>query len=147
MLSCHFQAISQERTLPPVTVTATTNVTKAVSASCEQAFPDALETQWYKMNKKYLASFMANDQRNSALFRANGQIVYYISYGFEKDIPKDTRMIVRTHYPDYAITKAINVKQQDRDIWVINVEDKKKLILVRIEESELEEVGNFDKTM
>jgi hypothetical protein len=90
---------------------------------------------------------MMDDQQNSALLKKNGQIVYHIAYGYEKDLPADTRMIVRTHYPDFSITKAITVEEAGRKIWVVNLQDKKKLILVRIEEGELEEVGNYDKTM
>jgi len=146
LLSLHFGAKSQQN-LPPVTVTATTNVEKAVTSSFEQKFPDALDAQWYRMSKKYLVKFMMTDQQNSALMKRNGQIVYHIAYGYEKDLPSDVRMIVRTHYPDFSITKSIRVEEAGRTIWVVNLQDKKKLILVRIEEGELEEVGNYDKTM
>jgi hypothetical protein len=146
LLSLHLAARSQQN-LPPVTVSATTNVEKAVTASFEQKFPDALDAQWYRMSKKYFVRFMMTDQQNSALLKKNGQLVYHISYGFEKDLPSDVRMIVRTHYPDFSISKAITVEEQDRKIWVVNLQDKKKLILVRIEDGELEEVGNYNKTL
>lgn len=144
LLSLHFGAKSQQN-LPPVTVTAATNVEKAVTSSFDRSFPDALDAQWFRMSKKYLVRFMMTDQQNSALMKTDGQIVYHIAYGYEKDLPSDVRMIVRTHYPDFSITKAITVKEQDRTIWVVNLEDKKKLILARIEEGELEEVGNYNK--
>lgn len=144
LLSIHFGAKSQQN-LPPVTVTATTNVEKAVTSSFDRNFPDALDAQWFRMSKKYLVRFMMTDQQNSTLIKKDGQIVYHIAYGYEKDLPSDVRMIVRTHYPDFSITKAITVEEQDRKIWVVNLEDKMKLILVRIEEGELEEVGNYNK--
>jgi len=146
LLSLHFGAKCQQN-LPPVTVTAATNVEKAVTSSFDRNFPDALDAEWYRMSKKYLVRFMMTDQQNSALIKKNGQIVYHIGYGYEKDLPSDVRMIVRTHYPDFSITTAITVQEQDRKIWVVNLQDKKKLILVRIEGGELEEVGNYNKTM
>ena len=144
LLFLNFGAKSQQN-LPPVTVTAATNVEKAVTSSFDRNFPDALDAQWFRMSKKYLVRFMMADQQNSALMKKDGQIIYNIAYGYEKDLPSDVRMIVRTHYPDFSITKAITVKEKDRTIWVVNIEDKQKLILVRIEEGELEEVGNYNK--
>jgi hypothetical protein len=146
LLILHLGARSQQN-LPPVTVTAATNVESAVTSSFERTFPDALDAQWFRMSKKYLVRFMMTDQQNSTLIKKNGQIVYHIAYGYEKDLPTDVRMIVRTHYPDFSITTAISIEEQGRKIWVVNLQDKKKLILVRIEEGELEEVSNYNKTM
>ncbi|HVU94181.1 MAG TPA: hypothetical protein VHE34_03115 [Puia sp.] len=146
LLSLHTGAICQQN-LPPVTVTATTNVDKAVTSSFARNFPDALDAQWFRASKNFLVRFMMTDQQNSALIKKNGQIVYHIACGYEKDLPSDVRMIVRTHYPDFSITTAITVEEQGRKIWVVNLQDKKKLILVRIEDGELEEVGNYNKTI
>jgi hypothetical protein len=137
----------QEQTLPPVTVTAKTDVTNAVTKSFEESFKDATNTQWYKLNKKYMADFMMKDQQNRALFEKNGAIIYHLTYGFEKNLPDDVRKLVKSNYVDFNITRAINVQQENRNIWVINLEDSKKLILVRVEEGALEEVGNYDKSM
>lgn len=147
MLLANGAFAQQEQTLPPVTVTTTTNVTKAVTKSFEESFKDATNTQWYKLNKKYMADFMTKDQQNRALFEKNGAIVYHLTYGFEKDLPDDVRKLVKSNYVDYNITRAINVQQENRNIWVINIEDSKKIILVRVEEGGLEEVGNYDKSM
>jgi hypothetical protein len=147
MLLCTGAFAQQEQTLPPVTVTAKTDVTKAVTKSFEESFKDATNTQWYKLNKKYMADFMMKDQQNRALFQKNGAIIYHLTYGFEKDLPDDVRKLVKSNYVDYNITRAINVQQENRNIWVINMEDSKKIILVRVEEGALEEVGNYDKSM
>ncbi len=138
---------AQEQILPPVTVTTTSNVNNAVSKSFQSTFKDATKTQWYKVDRDYLASFMANDQKNHALFTKKGYLIYHITYGQEKNMPDDIRKIVKTSYLDYNITSAINVKEAGRDIWVVNLETDKKLILARVEDGELEEVGNYNKTM
>lgn len=148
MLSFSVKTTAQEeQTLPPVTVTATTNINKAVSESFKKTFKDATNAQWYKVNKNYLVDFISKDQQNRALLEKNGAIIYHITYGYENNIPEDIRKMVKTNYVDYNITKAINVQQQQRNIWVINVESDKKLILVRVEDGELEEVGNYNKSM
>lgn len=138
---------AQEQVLPPVTVTTTSNVNKAVSKSFQSAFKDATNTQWYKVNRNYLATFITNDQKNRALFQKNGYLIYHITYGKENNMPDDVRKLVKSNYVDYNITSAINVQESGRNIWVVNLETDKKLILARVEDGALEEVGNYDKSM
>lgn len=132
--------------LPSVTVTSTSNVTEKVNKSFENYFKGSKETRWYKMDKTYLVKFIMNDQKNTALFTKNGSIIYHISYGHEKDLPADIRKTVKSEYVDFEIKSAIKVVQGNREIWVINLEDSKKLIIARFENEELEEVGNYEKS-
>jgi hypothetical protein len=90
---------------------------------------------------------MMNDQKNRALFEKNGALVYHISFGFEDNLPGDVKQLVQDNYGDYYIKRAINVEQGDRNIWVINMENNKKLVIVRVEDGSLEEVGNYDKSL
>lgn len=132
------------KTLPPVTVTSSANVPQKVAESFDKAFPTSYNDRWFKADRNYLVKFMVRDQKNTALFRKNGALVYRLGYGFEKDLPADIRKQVKSQYVDFRITTAIKVEQGDRVIWVINLEDPKKFIVVRFEDGELEEVGNYD---
>lgn len=136
---------SQEvKILPPVTVTSSTNVSQKVAESFDKIFPLSYGDKWFKMNKNYLVKFMIRDQKNTALFKKSGALIYHISYGHEKDLPDDTRQLIKSQYVDLRITTAIHVDQGGRKIWVVNLEDPKKFIIVRVEDGELEEVGNYD---
>jgi len=73
-------------------------------------------------------------------------MVYHISYGYEKNLEGDVKDMVQSAYPQYKIIRAIRVRMENRDVWVLNLEGAKRLILVRIEEGQLEEVKNFAKT-
>lgn len=142
------RAIGQEeKQLPPVTVTATSNVSRAVTKSFDKSFPDAQNTQWFKVNRRYLVDFISKDLKNRALYQKNGAMIYHLAYGTEQNLPDDVRKVVKSNYVDYNITHAIKVEQDNRNIWVVNLEDKNKLILVRIEDGALEEVGNYDKSL
>lgn len=132
------------KTLPPVTVTSSANVPQRVAESFDKAFPTSYNDRWFKADRNYLVKFMVEDQKNTALFRKNGSLVYHLGYGFEKDLPTDVRKHVKSQYVDFKITTAIKVEQGNRLIWVINLEDPKKFIVVRYEDGELEEVGNYD---
>jgi hypothetical protein len=48
-------------------------------------------------------------------------------------------------YPDYNVTRAVNVKMDNRDLWVVNLESLKKWIIVRVEDGQMDEVENYNK--
>jgi hypothetical protein len=150
LLICSFGLQAQDTTykmLPSITVTPATKVPSEVNKSFNQSFKDAVNPEWYKLDKKYLVTFLTTDQKNRALYKDNGQLVYHIRYGFEQNLPDDIRKMVKSNYVDFSITGAIAVSQDQRNIWVVNLEGKDKYIVVRIENGEMEEVESLKKTM
>jgi hypothetical protein len=140
------QDTSVVKTLPPVTVTATTKKIPAnVWYGFSKYFTEAENPKWYEINKKYLVKFMTYDKANRALFTKKGHIIYHISYGYEKDLPEELGRLIKPAYPDYEITRAIKVSQAGRKVWVINIEDVKSLVMLRIEEEEMEEIQRLKK--
>jgi hypothetical protein len=130
--------------LPSVVVTASTVVSKEINAAFLKAFPKAAEHRWYQLNKDYLVKFIQDDMKHNALFTKKGKLVYDISYGFEKNLPNDIKRKIKEGYAEFAITNTANVKEAGRNIWVVNLESKNHLVIVRLEEEEMEEVGNYD---
>lgn len=137
---------SAQIVLPEVTITGTAkNVPAKVDQAFKSTFTDAQDPRWYQANKNYLVKFITNDMKNNALFRKNGSIVYNISYGYEKDLPASVKSLVNERYSTYNIVVAINVKQDQRDVWVVNLEDDKRNITVRVEDGELNEAARSRK--
>jgi hypothetical protein len=135
------------KTLPPVTVTATQKtVPEQVWKSFHQYFANSQNIKWYMVNKDFLIKFMTDENLNHALFTKRGNLVYHISYGYEKSLPAEIREQVKSTYYDYDIIRAIKVTEADRVIWVVNLEDAKRLILVRLEEGDMEEVQRIKKS-
>ncbi len=142
------QDTSSITTLSPVTVTSkttTANVSEKVAKAFKVAFKDAEDPQWFKLNKDFLVSFIMNQQQNNALFRKNGFMIYHLAFGGEKSLPADIRKIIKPNYYDYNITKVVRVNEADRNIWVVNMEDAKNFVIVRVENGEIEEVQNLKK--
>ena len=105
-----------------------------------------MDPQWYRLNKNYLVTFITGDMKNNALFKKNGRMVYHIRFGTESNLPEEIKQQVMSGYPDYNITRAVNVKLDNRDLWVVNLEGMKKWIIVRVEEGQMDEVENYNKT-
>ena len=147
-----YSSFSQEGTikeLPAITITASSSsavVSAKINKAFNQFFAGATNLRWYEINKKFLVKFIMNDQENRALFTKTGQLVYHITYGAEGFLPKDVRHLVKTKYYDQKITRVLNVKQDERNIWVISLEDAKDFIMARVEDMELEETQRMTKT-
>jgi hypothetical protein len=141
-------AFSQEdsmKAMEPVVIYTKTNVNKEVTDAFDKQFKDAMDPQWFKMNKNYLVSFIMGDTKNNALFKKNGKMIYHISYGNESNLPEDVKKQVHNAYEEYNITRAVNIKGGSRDIWVVNLEGMKRWVIVSIEDGELVEVENYEK--
>jgi hypothetical protein len=135
------------KTLPPVVITATnTKVPEKVWQNFKDYFANAESPKWYEMNKKYLVEYMTDEDINRALFTKRGSLVYNISYGYEKNLPDDIRVAIKGSYLEYDVTRAIMVSEADRIIWVVNLESKENLVMVRCENGEMEEVQKVHKS-
>lgn len=132
-------------TLPTITVSSGTVVTKEVNKAFKKSFPNAQNLKWYEMNKFYLAKFIENDMKHQALFTKKGYLKYDISYGREQHLPEAIRDRIKSAYEDYKITHVANVKEQGRNIWITNLESINHLVIVRVEDDEMEEVQKYEK--
>ena len=132
--------------LPPITITATSEVGTSVNNAFMKTFPDAMNVSWYKFDKDYLARFIENDMDHNALFKKNGVLKYDVSFGYAQNLPDDVLQTVEGAYPDHKITRTFRVKEGGRDIWVVNLEGIKNYVTARVENNELEEVQRFIKS-
>lgn len=143
------QLFAQEKdsliTLPEITITGSTKVSNVLNKAFTRAFPNAERVSWYKLNKDFLTKFIQNDMDHNALFKKNGVMKYDISFGYEEHLPEEVRNMVQSSYSDFKITRAIDVKEAGRDIWVVNLEGMKNYVIVRVEDQQLEEVQRFKK--
>lgn len=133
------------KTLPVVTITSSSKVSKEVARSFDAYFPNVSQAQWVKMDQNYLVKFMTKDQTNRALFDKYGSLIYHIRYGNESNLPDDIRYQVKSRYKDYNITSVLFVNQEDRNVWVINVENSKNLVILRSEEGQVDKVDSYNK--
>jgi hypothetical protein len=150
LLFCNSLVSAQDKdslvSLPEITVTGSTKISNVLNTAFVKTFPDAQNVRWYKQSKDYLAKFIQNDMDHNALFKKNGALKYDVSFGYEGDLPEAVRNLVEADYSDFKITRAINVKEGGRDIWVVNLEGIKNYVIVRVENQELEEVQRYKKS-
>ena len=123
----------------------TVNINTKVTNAFGKSFKSATNVNWSKVDKNFQASFTVDGKETKALYNKKGRLVYTISYGSEKDLSSENRKMVKSAYVDYTITSAIEIKEDNRTIWVIKLEDIKSLIFVRLENGTLEETKHYQK--
>jgi hypothetical protein len=109
------------------------------------AFENADNIAWGKVDDNVIAEFTIGDIKNRALFDKRGNLIYTIAYSDEKLLPQYYRQMVNNLYSKYKINQVSRVNEALREIWVVKLEASDKLLTVRIENGETEEVEKFQK--
>ncbi|UKJ06165.1 hypothetical protein [Solitalea lacus] len=139
----HVNSTLAQVNLPDVVVSSSSSSTiinQKVSKSFHDLFKSATNVKWVEIDQRFVAKFIMDDQKNQAVFTKNGELVYHLTYGFEKNLPKEIRAQVKSKYFDYSITSAIHVSQEGRSIWLVGLEDSQYLISVRLEDGSMNEI-------
>lgn len=118
---------------------------KALSAF-SKSFPDANNATWSRVGKKYVVDFIKNEKQHKCLYNAKGNLIYSLSYGSEKDLPRDIRRDVKREYIDYNITQAVETHEDNRHVWIINLDDANSFISVAVENGSIEELSHYKKS-
>ncbi|POY35303.1 hypothetical protein C3K47_16090 [Solitalea longa] len=136
--------------LPEITITESAKSTitnQKVFTSFNTAFKGATSVRWFESNNRYLVNFMMDDIRNHILYTKKGQIIYHVLYGFEKNLPSDLLSQVKSKYKAYAVNRAINIKQGGANVWMVNLENDKGYVVLRMADGDMNEVRTLRKTM
>jgi hypothetical protein len=110
-------------------------------------FAGVTDQSWSMAGKNFHCSFHIHGNPSTALFTKNGSLVYFVMHGNEKDLPSDVRKIVKSEYFDYAIIKAVEVKQNKEEIWIVNLKENLDHITVRVADGEMEVVERFEEPL
>ncbi len=90
--------------------------------------------------------FIKNEKQHKCLYNLKGNLIYSLSYGTEKDLPREIRREVKREYIDYNITQAIESHEDNRDVWIINLDDAKSFLSVAVENGFIEELSHYTKS-
>lgn len=128
------------------TPVAAVNIGEKIMRSFDKSFGHMNDNDvaWSQITKKtYLAQFDLNGRKTRAYFHNNGFMEYAVSYGVEKNLPKDVRRLVRSNYVDYNIGTSCEVTVSDKKAWVVNLEDENNLVIARIMDGAIDELAQY----
>lgn len=143
-LNTAFAQKPKSKVLPEVTITSdNAMVSQRVLENFDSYFNGATNVRWGQINKKYLVKFDYNNMNHNALYLKRGYRVYDVGYGYEKDLPSDLKKMVSSVYKDHDITRVFDVKQDMRQVWIVNLQNDEKFVTARIENGEMREISRL----
>ena len=146
LISSSFAQVSEFKDLQQVlTKGGYVKVYENVLTEFHNQFSGAENVRWSKIDKNFLAQFTNGDLNQMVLLNTKGEPIYKISYGKEKHLPVTLRKEVKRNYVEFFITAAIFVEQDNRRIWIINLEDDSHCVTLRVEKLQMEEVRKYKK--
>jgi hypothetical protein len=122
------------------------NVSEKVLKHFNRKFTNAGNIKWEQAGDNFLATFSTGETTTTSLFDKKGRMIYSVSYGSEKQLPADVKNMITNTYENYTITGVAKVLQDDRKIWVAKLTGKFDYVTARVEDGEIEEVENFQKS-
>ncbi len=108
-------------------------------------FGEAVENNWSMVGNNFFVRFHSNGLPTIALFAKNGYLFYSIMYGSEKDLPADVRKTVKSEFYDYTITLTMEVKENGRDVWIVELDNPREIITVSLEDGDMEKIQQIQK--
>lgn len=133
------------KNLPDVKVTSTiVKMDERVWNTFQDEFKGATNITWYKVDKDYLVKFILNDIAQKVLYNKKGQQLYHISYCEETSMPAAIISRLTKQFKGFTIKLSLKVEEDNRTIWVVNMENETKLLFVRVEDGEVELVKELE---
>jgi hypothetical protein len=109
-------------------------------------FTKVADERWFLMDKGFCAYFSQDGLQVRAYYDARGYWQASLKYCDEFQIPHFIRDVVKRTYYDLAITFVNIVEVPDHKAYLVHLEDKKTLKIVRVnEEGEMDVMNEFTK--
>jgi hypothetical protein len=121
-------------------------VNQLVLNTFKKSYSHSNDVRWTAVENNYLATFSDEGRMTRILFDKKGNIVYSITDGTIKNLPADARKTVRSIYYDFDITLVSEVHTLGKTAWIINMEDEKNIVIVKVVDDEVIETGHYRKS-
>jgi hypothetical protein len=109
-------------------------------------FGNVKDERWYAIEKGFLAYFSVDGCRERIYYDRKGHWLASLIYGDEHKLPANIRDLVRRAYYDQPITFVEVIEVPDHIVYLVHVEDKVTLKILRVsEEGEMDVMDEFTK--
>ena len=112
----------------------------------KNSYPNVTYSKWYRVRRNYLVSFKVNHYLSRALYDFKGELISSFLYGSANDLPTGVAELVKNHYPNCNIFLTTEVYQAGRNTWVINLDNKKILMCISVQDDFIQELTQYNKS-
>jgi hypothetical protein len=119
------------------------------SAKAEKDFSrsrkGAENIQWYVVPEGSLVRYTLNEKQGKRFYNKKGNFLHDILTYSEESLPLYVKdMVKRTYYSDYNITLAQEIHSEGKIIYVVQIENKSTLKILRIVDDEMEVLNEYN---
>jgi hypothetical protein len=109
-------------------------------------FDNASDTRWFEDKNGFVSYFIKNGYGNRAFYDKKGHWQYSLLFYGEDKLPRDIRATVKSQYFDLAITLVEEVQTNDGMVYIVHLEDKATIKIVKVnKEGEMETMQDLIK--
>lgn len=112
----------------------------------KEAFKDAPEAKWATGINTIVAYFTKDSLRTQAVFNKSGILLHYLTFYPADKTPKAIRSIIKDVYSNANINLLTEVKENDMDFYIVNIEDKKTFKEIAIYNNEIVLLKEYNKS-
>jgi hypothetical protein len=109
-------------------------VSSTIQVYFEKDFAAASEVKWQKVDDIYVATFLANDEYHTAAYNEQGELLVTARYIDSSLLPEKVTKSVLRKYSGYAIDRAVVEMVSETTDYLINVENNKSKLSLKVDE-------------
>lgn len=111
-----------------------------------QEYKDFDSVRWFQTDKGSTASFILDEVETITCYDKYGNRTSKRKVYKENRLPGEVRNLVKRQYYDYEITSVLELIKPDQTIYVVTMEDKTRVVQVKVTDLEMELVIKFFKS-
>jgi hypothetical protein len=117
----------------------TKNINTKAIKDFQSRFNNASNTMWFSDRNGFVSYFVQNGYGDRAYYDKKGHWQYSLIFYGEDKLPRDIRTVVKSTYFDLAITLVEEVQTTEGMVYIVHLEDKANIKLVKVnKEGEME---------
>jgi len=121
------------------------DVNKRAAKDFAKSFKNAASAIWYPNGKGFTVRFQDNGTKTSAEYDKKGNWKSTVSYYGEDKMSKELRKQIKSTYFDYKINQVIEIHTLDGSGFIVQLEDEKSFLNIRVVEGEMDVYGEIRK--
>jgi hypothetical protein len=120
-------------------------ISTKVLRSFYKTYGDIEGAKWYKTGQGFAVSFKQNGMSTSIFYTRTGAFDSRVNYYTEEKLPAAVRTLVKTNFPDYAISHITEVHKNDVIAHLVKIQDKTTVKTVKVIDGEWELIEDITK--
>ena len=113
------------------------DVNKRAVKDFEKSFKNAASAIWYPNGKGFTVRLNENGTKTSVDYDKKGNWKSTVSYYGEDKMSKDLRKQIKSTYFDYQINQVIEIHTLEGSAFIVQLEDAKSFLNIRVIEGEM----------